>query len=55
MSRLCLDTSAYSHFKLGDRRAVQLIDSAEWVGVPSIVVGELWTGFLFGHRIGEKK
>ena len=45
LNRLCLDTSACSHFRRGEVRAVQAIDSAEWVGVPSIVLGELWTGF----------
>ena len=50
MNRVCLDTSAYSHFRRGEVRAVQAIDSAEWVGVPSIVLGELWTGFLLGTR-----
>lgn len=50
MSRYCLDTSAYSQFKRGDRRVVERIAQAEWLGVPSIVVGELWTGFLQGRR-----
>jgi predicted nucleic acid-binding protein len=51
MSRLCLDTSAYSNFKRGDERAIELVDRAEWLGVPAIVVGELMTGFLVGrHR-----
>ncbi len=51
MSRFCLDTSAYSHFKRGDRKVVELIDHAEWLGVSSVVLGELWIGFLLGrHR-----
>jgi predicted nucleic acid-binding protein len=25
-----------------------LIDSAEWIGVPWVVVGELWSGFIVG-------
>lgn len=51
MSRYCLDTSAYSHFKRGHPPVVDLIDRASWVGVPSIVIGELWVGFLQGNRI----
>ncbi|HEY0554946.1 MAG TPA: type II toxin-antitoxin system VapC family toxin [Thermoanaerobaculia bacterium] len=51
MSHYCLDTSAYSHFKKGDPAVVDLIDRAEWLGVPSIVVGELWIGFLLGGRL----
>ena len=51
MSRFCLDTSAYSHFKRGDPGVVELLDSAEWIGVPSVVIGELWLGFLQGERL----
>lgn len=49
MSRYCLDTSAYSHFRRGDARVVDLLDGAEWVGVPAVVLGELRTGFLLGR------
>ena len=51
MSRYCLDTSAYSHFKRGDERVVGLLESAEWIGVPAVVLGELWMGFLGGARL----
>lgn len=51
MSRYCLDTSAYSHFQRGDARVVGLLDRAEWIGVPAIVLGELRAGFQLGrHR-----
>ena len=50
MSRYCLDTVAYSHFKRGDERIVSLLESAEWVGVPVIVLGELLAGFELGSR-----
>ncbi len=55
MSRYCIDTSAYSHFKLGDPEVVGLLDSAEWIGVPVIVLGELWTGFIQGQRRKENE
>ena len=48
MSRYVVDTSAYSYFKRGDLQVVDLIDSADWLGVPSVVVGELEVGFLLG-------
>jgi tRNA(fMet)-specific endonuclease VapC len=51
MSRYCLDTSAYSHFKRGDSRIVELIDRAEWIGMSTIVLGELRVGFLLGGRL----
>lgn len=50
MSRYCLDTSAYSRFQRGDARVVEILDRAEWVGVPAITLGELRTGFLLGDR-----
>ena len=50
MNRYCLDTSAYSQFRRGNEVVVGLIDSAEWIGVPSVVIGELLTGFLQGER-----
>ena len=55
--RLCLDTSAYSRFQRGEPRVIEHLDRAEWVGVPSVVIGELWAGFLLGtctdENIGE--
>lgn len=55
MSRLCLDTSAYSNFKRGDAQAVDLIDKADWLGLPSVVLGELWVGFLEGGRLAANQ
>jgi len=51
LSRFCLDTSAYSHFKRGDERVVGLLETAEWIGLPSVVLCELWMGFLAGRRL----
>ncbi len=48
--RYCLDTSAYSHFKRGDPQVVDLIDRADWIGMPVIVLGELAVGFRLGSR-----
>lgn len=48
--KLSLDTSAYSHFKRGHEETIRLLDAAEWVGVTSIVLGELRAGFGAGKR-----
>ncbi len=48
--RFCLDTSAYSQFKRGEPQVADLLDRAEWVGVPVIVLGELAVGFRQGRR-----
>ena len=50
MSRYCLDTVAYSHFKRGEPQITTLLDQAEWIGVPAIVIGELCAGFSQGSR-----
>ena len=48
MTRLCLDTSAYSNFQRGHPAVVDHIDRAAWIGLPSVVLGELRAGFLPG-------
>ena len=50
MTRLVLDTSAYSHFKRNDEAVVSIVTTAEWIGVPAIVLGELRAGFRRGTR-----
>jgi tRNA(fMet)-specific endonuclease VapC len=55
MSRVCLDTSAYSHFQRGDASTVKAIGAARWIGVPSIVLGELRTGFLLGGQASKNE
>jgi tRNA(fMet)-specific endonuclease VapC len=50
VTRFCLDTSAYSQFKRGEPQVIDLIDRAEWLGVPTIVLGELAVGFRYGGR-----
>jgi predicted nucleic acid-binding protein len=55
VSRFCIDTSAYSQFKRGHREVAELLDAASYVAVPSIVIGELWIGFLEGARVRENE
>jgi tRNA(fMet)-specific endonuclease VapC len=52
LSSFCLDTSAYSNFRRGNEEVVTLLDRAECVGVSTIALGELRTGFLLG---GERQ
>ena len=51
MNRLCLDISAYSNFQRGHRQTVDYIDQADWIGLPNVVRGELWAGFLLGNQV----
>lgn len=50
MSSYCLDTSAYSNFRRGNTELASLLDRADMVGVPTVALGELRTGFLLGGR-----
>lgn len=50
MSAFCLDTSAYSNFRRGNEEVATLLDRAELVGVSTITLGELRTGFLLGGK-----
>ena len=50
MSRYCIDTVAYSHFRRGEPRIVALLDAADWIGVPVTVLGELFAGFERGKH-----
>jgi len=55
VSRYCIDTSTYSRFKRGHHEAAELLDRASYVAVPSIVIGELWLGFMGGGRTRENE
>jgi predicted nucleic acid-binding protein len=48
--KLCLDTNAYSAFKRGEVAVAGILESAEEVLVPAIVLGELHAGFQIGDR-----
>lgn len=50
MSSYCLDTSAYSNFRRGSEELAALLDRADLVGVPTVALGELRTGFVLGGR-----
>ena len=55
MSHLCLDTSAYSHFKRGATQPLELIRQARSIVLPAVVLGELRTGFRLGSRPTENE
>lgn len=53
MTALCLDTSAYSHFKRGTESAIDAIVHARRIAVPVIVLGELRAGFAAGAKLDK--
>ena len=50
MTSLCLDTSAYSAFKRGDPAITKLLEQADSIALPTVVLGELHAGFAAGNR-----
>jgi predicted nucleic acid-binding protein len=50
MSRLLVDTSAYSALFRGDERAKEALRSADEVYLSPVIIGELLSGFSGGHR-----
>jgi tRNA(fMet)-specific endonuclease VapC len=48
--RLALDANRYSDLIAGDSRVADVVENAETVYVPVIVVGELRAGFASGQR-----
>lgn len=55
VSRLVLDTSAYSHFRTGHHGVLDALARAEHVLVPVTVLGELEAAFELGTRARENR
>jgi len=55
MSRLLLDTSAYSAIQRGDERLREPIREAQEICLSPIVLGELRAGFLKGGKPAENE
>lgn len=51
MSAFCLDTNAYIALRRGESAIGRQIESARWIGVSTIVLGELEGGFLNGSLL----
>jgi len=50
MKRIILDTNFYAAFKKNDATAVSLLRRADYVGVNTVILGELLAGFRCGSR-----
>ena len=46
--KIALDTNAYVSFCQGEEKIVSFIQTAAFIGVPLIVLGELRAGFMYG-------
>jgi predicted nucleic acid-binding protein len=48
--RLAIDTNRYTDLCRGDRASVEVVELADEVWLPFIVIGELWAGFAVGSQ-----
>ncbi len=55
MSRLLLDTSAYSAFMRGHLEAREALQRADEVYINAVIIGELLAGFLRGERLTKNQ
>lgn len=53
--RLALDTNRYVDLCKGVLETVALVEAAEMVAMPFVVIGELRAGFACGNRQGENE
>ena len=50
---ICLDTNAYSALMRGDGRVQDVLERADSLIMPTVVLGELYAGFASGRRKTE--
>jgi tRNA(fMet)-specific endonuclease VapC len=51
--KLCIDTNAYVRIMQKSPLVVKVIEEAERVFIPSIVLGELYAGFMMGSKYDQ--
>ena len=55
LKNILLDTNAYSAFKRGDSESIEILRRAETIGISSVVLGELLSGFAAGAREADNR
>jgi predicted nucleic acid-binding protein len=55
MKRIIIDTNFYAAFKRNEADAVNLLKRVEYIGVNSVILGELLAGFHCGNRERENR
>jgi tRNA(fMet)-specific endonuclease VapC len=48
--RVCIDTNVYAALKRGHEQIKRVLEDAEEVIIPAVVLGELYAGFALGTR-----
>jgi len=46
--KICIDTNVYIAYKKGDSTIIKTLEEADFVHIPSVVLGELYAGFYIG-------
>lgn len=49
--KICIDTNIYSAFKKGNADDTTLLEEADEILIPTIVLGELYAGFYLGRNL----
>lgn len=55
MKRIIIDTPIYAAFKRNDPDAISLLRQAEYIGINTVILGELLAGFRCGTREKENR
>ncbi len=50
IDKILIDTNAYASFKRGDMTAIEIIRYSHFIGINTIVLGELLSGFAVGNQ-----
>ena len=53
MNPLALDTNAYRAMEDGNQKLADRLRASSSIGLPVIVLGELWAGFFGGSKVEE--
>jgi predicted nucleic acid-binding protein len=55
VKRIILDTNYYAAFKRNETEAVSLLKRVEYIGINTVILGELLAGFRCGNRERENR
>lgn len=50
MKRILIDTNAYTTFKQGEAEAIEILRIPDFIGISTVVLGELLAGFAVGSK-----
>lgn len=55
MRPILIDTNAYTAFKQGNEEVIEVIQTAEIIGISPVVLGELLSGFDIGSKTKKNR